>query len=88
MRELPVSEIVTLGRQGRLVIPVRLRRSLGWKEGEHLVAREDEGRLVVEKPEEIKQRLRARFAHMPAEPKLADELIAERREEGQQESEA
>jgi len=57
-------------------------------EGEHLVAREDEGRLVVEKAEEIKQRLRARFAHVPAESKLSDELIAERREEGQQGSEA
>jgi AbrB family looped-hinge helix DNA binding protein len=73
---------VSLGRQGRLVIPASLRRSLGLEEGDRLVARQDANRLVIEKPEQIKQRLKARFAQVPAERSLVDELISERREEG------
>lgn len=74
---------VSLGRQGRLVIPVALRRSLDLAEGDTLVARQEQGRLVLEKPETIKQRLRARFSHVPAERRLVDELLAERRLDAQ-----
>ena len=74
---------VSLGRQGRLVIPAPLRRSLGLEEGDRLVARQDGNRLVIEKPEQIKQRLKARFAQVPVERRLVDELIAERRQEGE-----
>ncbi|MBD1193871.1 AbrB/MazE/SpoVT family DNA-binding domain-containing protein [Vulcanococcus sp. Clear-D1] len=74
---------VSLGRQGRLVIPAPLRRSLGLGEGDRLVARQESGRLVLEKADQIKQRLQARFAQVPGNRDLADELIAERREEGQ-----
>ena len=76
---------VHLGRQGRLVIPAALRRSLGFEEGDTLVAREEAGRLVLEKPEMIKQRLKARFAQVPNDRSLVDELIAERREEAKRE---
>ena len=72
---------VNMGRQGRLVIPAALRRSLSLSEGDTLVARQVEGRLVLEKPEAIKQRLRARFSRVPAERQLVDELLAERRQE-------
>ena len=77
---------VNLGRQGRLVIPAALRRSLGFEEGDTLVAREDAGRLVLEKPETIKQRLKTRFAQVPQDRSLVDELIAERREESKREA--
>jgi AbrB family looped-hinge helix DNA binding protein len=60
MDELPQPVAVSLGRQGRLVIPAALRRSLGFEEGDRLMAREEAGRLVLEKPETIKQRLRVR----------------------------
>jgi hypothetical protein len=40
-----------------------------------------QGRLVTPAP--LKQRLHARFAQVPGNRDLADELIAERREEGQ-----
>lgn len=76
---------VSLGRQGRLVIPAPLRRSLGLEEGDRLVARQDGNRLVLEKPEQIKQRLKARFAQVPAERRLVEELIAERRQESRRE---
>ena len=76
---------VHLGRQGRVVIPASLRRSLQLEEGDKLVVREEAGRLVLEKPETIKQRLKARFNKVPKERSLADELIAERREAAKKE---
>ena len=81
MDELTKSVEVHLGRQGRLVIPASLRRSLGFETGDALIAREEEGRLVLEKQETIKRRLKARFAQVPKNRSLADELIMERREE-------
>ena len=78
---------VNIGKQGRLVIPAALRRSLGLHEGDKLVAREEDGRLVLEKREVIHQRLRARFAHIPKERSIVDELIAERREAAKKEAE-
>lgn len=85
MSQMSTSVEVCLGRQGRMVIPAPLRRSLGLKEGDRLVVRQDAGRLVLEKPDLIKQRLKARFAQIPAERGLVDELIAERREESRRE---
>jgi AbrB family looped-hinge helix DNA binding protein len=76
---------VSVGRQGRLVIPAALRRSLSLGEGDTLVARQEQGRLVLEKPESIKQRLLARFTALPADRRLVDELLAERRLQAQQE---
>lgn len=85
MNEPSKSVEVHLGRQGRLVIPAALRRSLGFEAGDALVAHEEEGRLVLEKPEKIKLRLKARFSQVPKDRSLADELIAERREEAKRE---
>ena len=85
MSDHAASVDVSLGRQGRLVIPASLRRSLGLEEGDRLVARQDANRLVIEKPEQIKQRLKARFAQVPPERSLVDELISERREESRRE---
>jgi AbrB family looped-hinge helix DNA binding protein len=87
MGEPSASVEVSLGRQGRLVIPAPLRRSLGLEEGDRLVARQEADRLVLEKPEQIKQRLKARFAQVPSERRLVEELIVERREESRQEGE-
>ena len=87
MGEPSASVEVSLGRQGRLVIPAPLRRSLGLEEGDRLVARHEADRLVLEKPEQIKQRLKARFAQVPSERRLVEELIVERREESRQEGE-
>lgn len=78
---------VNVGRQGRLVIPAALRRSLGLGEGDTLIARQEQDRLILEKPDAIKQRLRERFAKVPADRQLVDELLAERRLEAQQEGE-
>lgn len=77
---------VQIGPQGRLVIPAPLRRSLGFEPGDSLIARMEEGRLILEKTETIKQRLKGRFALLQPTTSLADELIAERREEAKREA--
>ena len=77
---------VQLGPQGRVVIPAPLRRLLGFEAGDTLVARLEDGRLILEKRETIKRRLKARFARLPIEKSLASELLAERREEAEREA--
>jgi len=81
MKESPASTKVPVGPQGRLVIPSGIRRQLGIAPGDVLVALVEDQRLVLEKREAVLQRLRRRFAHVPAGVSLADELIAERRAE-------
>ncbi len=76
---------VHLGRQGRLVIPAAIRRSLELEEGDKLIVREEEGRLVLEKQNTIEKRLKNRFAKV-SKRSLADELIAERREAAKKEA--
>jgi bifunctional DNA-binding transcriptional regulator/antitoxin component of YhaV-PrlF toxin-antitoxin module len=77
---------VHLDSQGRLVISAPLRRSLRFAAGEHLIARIEDGRLVLEKAGTIKQRLKSRFAWLPPATSLAEELIAERREAANREA--
>ncbi|MBW4532775.1 MAG: hypothetical protein KME09_02460 [Pleurocapsa minor HA4230-MV1] len=58
---------------------------MGFEEGDTLIARSEEGRLILEKQETIKRRLKARFSQLPKETSLANELIAERHEEAKRE---
>jgi AbrB family looped-hinge helix DNA binding protein len=76
---------VTIGRQGRLVIPAPLRRRLGIEAGDVLVARAEDDRLVLERREAVLARLQRRFAKVPANVSLVDELLAERRAEARRE---
>jgi AbrB family looped-hinge helix DNA binding protein len=76
---------VQVGPQGRLVVPASLRRRLGIKPGQKMVAKVEEGRLVLETKEQIMARLQSRYAHVPKSVSLADELIAERRLESKRE---
>jgi AbrB family looped-hinge helix DNA binding protein len=76
---------VAVGPQGRLVIPSEIRRELGIVPGDVLVAVVDDQRLVLEKRETVLQRVRRRFAHIPAEISLSEELIGERRAEARKE---
>ncbi|HEY9693741.1 MAG TPA: AbrB/MazE/SpoVT family DNA-binding domain-containing protein [Oculatellaceae cyanobacterium] len=69
---------VRVGPQGRVVIPAEIRRVLGLEIGAMLIARIEDGRLVLEKRENILARLRSRFAQIPKEVSLAEQLIAER----------
>ena len=72
---------VRVGPQGRIVIPARMRERLGIGAGERLVAQVEEGRVVLEKRDNVLRRVRGRFAGVPEATSLVDELISERREE-------
>lgn len=70
---------------GRLVVPAPLRQELGLEIGDELVARAEEGRLIFEPRAAVVKRLRERFKDVKGS--LADELLAERREEAAREAE-
>ena len=74
-----------VGPQGRIVIPARLRQAWGIEKGSVLLARLEEDQLVLEKPAQVLQRIKRRFAALQNQPSLADELIAERRVEAERE---
>ena len=84
MSDSTVHADVRLGAQGRLVVPASIRKALGFRPGETLVARIEDGHLVIEKPEAVERRLHAWFRKFEGRS-LADELIAERREEARRE---
>jgi AbrB family looped-hinge helix DNA binding protein len=74
-----------MGPQGRLVVPVELRRQLGLDEGSELAIRSDGRRLILEPRSEVLRRLRGRFSDI-RDVSLADELAADRRAEALRES--
>ena len=76
---------VRLGPQGRFVVPAPIRKALGFQPGDSLVVRIDDERLVVEKTNAVERRLRAYFKKFKGRS-LADELIAERREEARRQA--
>jgi AbrB family looped-hinge helix DNA binding protein len=76
---------VTVGPQGRIVIPVHIRKELGLEPGADLVAYVEDGRLMFETRESLWRRIKTLFAHVPPDVSLADELIAERRAEARRE---
>ena len=75
---------IRVGPQGRIVIPARIRRALGVELGDSLFARVEEHQLIIEKQEAIEARLLKSFRRFEGRS-LADELIAERRNEARKE---
>ncbi len=71
---------VTLGAQGRLVIPAPIRKALDFLPGERLLVRVEGDQLVVEKTNAVERRVHARFRKARGRS-LADELIEERRQD-------
>ena len=77
-----------MGNQGRIVIPSELRQALGIVPGERLVARVEDGHLILETRESMTAGIRKLFRDaVPEGVSLADELIAERRAEARREVE-
>lgn len=72
---------VTLGHQGRLVLPAPLRKALALVPGDRLIARvEGTDRIVIEKRSAVLARLQDRFARTRGRARdLAACLIADRR---------
>jgi bifunctional DNA-binding transcriptional regulator/antitoxin component of YhaV-PrlF toxin-antitoxin module len=78
---------VTLGRQGRLVLPAPLRKALALVPGDGLVARvEGTDRIVIEKRSAGLTRLQDRFARTRGRKDLAASLIADRRAEARRDA--
>ncbi len=76
---------VNVGPQGRVVIPAEMRRAWNLEPGETLIARLENDRVTLERPEQALERVLARYAHLVGGPSMADELIAERRLAAQRE---
>ncbi len=74
-----------VGPGGRVLIPIELRRALDLAEGTSLVARVEDDRLILERPDALLERAKARFALIADGASLADELVAERRRESESE---
>lgn len=79
---------VRVGRQGRIVIPSAVREEMGLGPGDELLARVEDGRLVMERRGDVVRRLRGRYSGVSSGRRLSEELIAERREEARREGEA
>ena len=77
---------IQVGAQGRVVIPAALRKALDLKPGDRLIARRVDDGLILERREQVERRLKARFARIPADVSLSDELLSERRAEAALES--
>ena len=87
MAETTIHADIRLGAQGRLVVPAPIRKALGFRPGENLVARIEDGHLVIEKPEAVERRLHDWFRKFEGRS-LAAELIAERHEEARKEEDS
>ena len=74
-----------MGPQGRIVVPVELRRELGLGEGSTLNATARGGRLILEPRGVVLERMRQRFARIPSATSLSAELLEDRRDEARRE---
>lgn len=74
--------IVRLGAGGRVIIPSALRKAMGIKVGDELIATVDEdGMRMTTIQQAVARAQRLVRQYVPAGTSLADELIAERRAE-------
>ncbi len=76
---------VTVGPQGRLVIPAQVRRALNISPGDRLSLAVEGERLSLEPAAAAAARARGMLSHLRTDVSAVDELIAERREEATRE---
>lgn len=77
----PVERVV-IGEGGRLVIPAPYRQALGVREGDKVILQLEEAGLRILTPDQALRRAQMLVRrYVPAGRSLADELIAERRQE-------
>lgn len=78
--------IIVIHDRGRVVLPAALRRSLGLRPGDELIAEVEADRSLRLTPRQVlAERDRGAFAHLAGKTSLVDELIAERRNEAARE---
>lgn len=71
--------MLTLGQQGRLVIPAEVRSALGLSTGEQLHLRIVGHSLVLERQQDAAAELRGLASGVPRTRSLVNELLHERR---------
>ncbi|MEO7296816.1 MAG: AbrB/MazE/SpoVT family DNA-binding domain-containing protein [Candidatus Limnocylindria bacterium] len=81
---MSVTNVVTVGPKGRIVIPVEVRRALGLREGTELVALVEGDAVVLLPRSSVRDRLRSLFVGV--EGSMAGDLIGERRAAATEES--
>jgi AbrB family looped-hinge helix DNA binding protein len=74
---------LTIGPQGRIVIPADVRRALALGEGESVVAWVEGGRLVIQSRRAVEEELWSMFEGV--ERSLSGDLLRERRDEAARE---
>lgn len=72
---------VSIKPDGRVLVPADLRREFGAGPEEALVARVEDGKLVIERRADAIRRVQDRFVSASPGVSLVDELLAERRAE-------
>lgn len=73
---------------GKIVLPAKLRRSLGIKVGDSVLIDEEGGRAVITTRQQRLREIQAEFARLKRPGvSMVDELIAERRAECEREEE-
>jgi AbrB family looped-hinge helix DNA binding protein len=71
---------------GRVVLPAEYRRALGLREGDEVILRLTDGEVRILSPRQAIQRAQELVdRYVPSGRSLADELIAERRQEARHE---
>jgi antitoxin PrlF len=70
---------ITMGKQGRVVIPAEIRARLGLAPGDQLHLHVAGTRLVIERPQDAVIELRQLASGVPSTRSLVEELLAERR---------
>lgn len=79
-----LSERLVVGKQGRVVLPAKLRKALRLQVGDELLASVEDGQLVIRRDEQLDHQLWEKFGRIRGS--MAEELIKERRGEAKREA--
>lgn len=77
---------LSVGKQGRIVIPANLRHQLALEPGAQMIAWVEDGRLILESKQQLWQSIHEACSNIPGKTDLAQQLIHERRESAKQEN--
>lgn len=77
---------LSVGKQGRIVIPASLRQQLAIEPGSQLLVHVEDGRLIMETKKQLWQNVHEACSNIDADRDLAQELIEERREAAKKEN--
>lgn len=75
---------ITLGQNGRIVIPVSVRKLLGLTEGQRFRIYLEDQKIVLEKTDDVIEKLKNHFSFI--EESLSEELIQDRRKAAENEN--